>query len=227
MASSASPYQAIPLDSSRNEIRILELQPGTDGSELIGRLERCTINNAPPYEALSYTWGPSHKSEGTIIDHADISNTENLASALRSLRLRDGMRKIWIDAICINQKNTKERNQQVTLMRSVYKNAKLVMVWIDVKLDISCLAVQKLRDMNGRSVMADLGQDATIWDKLRPISKNLYRNRVWIQQEISSASSLIFQFANTTVSSYSLVHLIRLLDERGTEKDQNSSSWLD
>lgn len=224
---SSDPYQSTSLNSSRKEIRLLELQPGPDGSDLIGRLERWAIGNTPPYEALSYTWGPSHKSERIVIEQAELCITDNLASALCILRSRDRERKIWIDAICINQKNTKERNEQVALMRSVYRNAELVVVWISVELDISCLAVQKLREMNNRSVMADLGQDATIWDKLKPLFMNSYWNRVWIQQEISSASSLVFQVTNTTISSYSMFHFIRLFDERATEKDQNSSAWFD
>jgi len=35
-----------------------------------------------------------------------------------------------IDAICINQGNVAERNQQVKLMKSVYSRAKQVQVWI-------------------------------------------------------------------------------------------------
>lgn len=111
-------------------------------------------------------------------------------------------------------------------MRSVYKNAKVVVVWIDAKLDLSCVAMRKLREMSDRSVMADLGHDPNIWDKLRRIFKNPYWDRLWIQQESSFASSLIFQSANAMVSLYGLFHPIRLFNERGTEKDRTAALGL-
>ncbi|KAN0098405.1 Heterokaryon incompatibility protein (HET) domain containing protein [Hyaloscypha variabilis] len=37
---------------------------------------------------------------------------------------------IWIDALCINQSDISERNQQVPHMYSIYQNAELVHVWL-------------------------------------------------------------------------------------------------
>ena len=36
----------------------------------------------------------------------------------------------WIDAICIDQENVSERNHQVRMMKSVYSQATLVLVWL-------------------------------------------------------------------------------------------------
>jgi hypothetical protein len=36
----------------------------------------------------------------------------------------------WIDALCINQSNTSERNHQVAQMGSVFSQAQLVHVWL-------------------------------------------------------------------------------------------------
>ena len=38
--------------------------------------------------------------------------------------------RLWIDAICINQKNTLERNAQVEMMAQIYSSAKFVLVWL-------------------------------------------------------------------------------------------------
>jgi hypothetical protein len=104
MTSPQYSYSSIPLDPNHQEIRVLELQPGPEASDLIGQLDRCSVNNPQLYEALSYTWGPSHKSEKIHIGSNEVLViTDNLASALRVLRSNDNIRRIWIDAICINQ----------------------------------------------------------------------------------------------------------------------------
>ena len=37
---------------------------------------------------------------------------------------------IWIDAICIDQTNQRERNLQVNLMGEIYHRARAVVVWL-------------------------------------------------------------------------------------------------
>ena len=39
-------------------------------------------------------------------------------------------RLIWIDSICINQKDEDEKAQQIELMRDIYRNASRVVVWL-------------------------------------------------------------------------------------------------
>jgi hypothetical protein len=56
--------------------------------------------------------------------------TPNCLSALRALRHRSRPRKLWIDAICIDQTSTAERNQQVPLMAEIYGKAGQVLVWL-------------------------------------------------------------------------------------------------
>jgi hypothetical protein len=36
----------------------------------------------------------------------------------------------WVDAICINQRNSEERTQQVRLMAKIYSKAHRVIVWL-------------------------------------------------------------------------------------------------
>ena len=56
--------------------------------------------------------------------------TPNLHSALEQLRLPDQSRVLWIDAICINQGDTSERNQQVSYMAEIYQKAAHVCIWL-------------------------------------------------------------------------------------------------
>lgn len=56
--------------------------------------------------------------------------TESLFVALNFLRHADRSRIIWIDQICVNQKNLTERSQQIHHMRFIYKYATVVTAWL-------------------------------------------------------------------------------------------------
>jgi hypothetical protein len=53
-----------------------------------------------------------------------------LYDALRRLRHPKRERLIWIDALCINQQDVKERNTQVGNMREIYRKADHVLIWL-------------------------------------------------------------------------------------------------
>jgi hypothetical protein len=74
----------------------------------------------------------------------DLHVTENLYSAL--LRLQDDFcpRVLWIDAICINQSNEKEKEQQIPLMAEIYAKARSVIVWLGEAADDSELAMDAI-----------------------------------------------------------------------------------
>jgi hypothetical protein len=56
--------------------------------------------------------------------------TTNLRDTLRALRNKGVLTLLWIDALCINQKDKKERVTQVKMMADLYKNAANVSTWL-------------------------------------------------------------------------------------------------
>jgi hypothetical protein len=48
-------YQHIPIDSSKRQIRLLEILPGNNGEPLRCKLFRETLDDEAEYLALSYT----------------------------------------------------------------------------------------------------------------------------------------------------------------------------
>jgi len=52
--------------------------------------------------------------------------TENLYIALRNIRIEDEDRILWVDAICIDQKNERERGHQVQQMGDIFSRAEQV-----------------------------------------------------------------------------------------------------
>ncbi|KAL0472944.1 heterokaryon incompatibility protein domain-containing protein [Neurospora intermedia] len=55
---------------------------------------------------------------------------QNLHLALLALRQPNQDRLLWIDAICIDQDNHKEKGHQVGRMRQIYENAEQVLIWL-------------------------------------------------------------------------------------------------
>jgi hypothetical protein len=62
----------------------------------------------PEFEALSYVWGDPLITRQIKLNSQPFRVTENLEAALRRLRHDDRARIMWIDAICINQRNPRE-----------------------------------------------------------------------------------------------------------------------
>ena len=126
------PYHFSSLDPAQREIRLLRIHPGKDAADLIKlTVYHTTIDDAGDYLALSYAWGG--KSESTppvVLNGTDFAVTANLHSALRHIRLPEEELLIWIDAICINQTDTAEREDQVRQMRDIFGGAKEVLAWI-------------------------------------------------------------------------------------------------
>jgi hypothetical protein len=136
----SQPYLHQPL-SSETSFRIIDLYP----SRIQNAPLRCNIlelnimpdstkDHPQPYEALSYVWGiPSGTCE-LYCGSGTLQLTPNCESALRSLRYDSKLRKIFVDAICIDQSSEEhsvaERNQQVKLMGEIYKQAYRTLIWL-------------------------------------------------------------------------------------------------
>jgi hypothetical protein len=83
-----------------------------------------------PYEALSYTWGAPGFSNDIVLHSSRFKVGRNCFEAIQRLRWKTQSRRIFIDAVCINQNDVAERNTQVGLMRHVYSQADRVIAWI-------------------------------------------------------------------------------------------------
>jgi hypothetical protein len=82
------------------------------------------------FEAISYVWGDAMQKLHLTCGGHDLVITRSLHAELHRLRHPDRSRLIWADAISINQADTEERGQQVSLMRTIYQRAAGVLVWL-------------------------------------------------------------------------------------------------
>ncbi|KAI3326744.1 HET-domain-containing protein [Xylariaceae sp. AK1471] len=216
-----------------NSIRQLVRYPWTieelDNGDFIifnvvnGETHPCSMNSVPKpevehlmsFEALSYTWGEVDTSEFICVvsgstelrhhDPATLGIRPNLSSALRYLRRDDETRIMWIDAICINQDDMAERNEQVKRMTHIYRFAHQVVVWLGEESDDSQHALttlhsigQQLAHTKGGRVIAapnatqphmwrndfPVSFDQRTWQALIKLLERPWWYRVWTWQEI-------------------------------------------
>ncbi|TID16841.1 HET-domain-containing protein [Venturia nashicola] len=118
-----------PLDEHSEDIRILTLHPASLSNEILISIHHGSFkaDQSPEYEAISYAWGSLKKTALISIMDGDtkvLSVTQSLDIALQHLCRKNKARKLWIDAICIDQSNLEERGLQVQRMGKIYKRAK-------------------------------------------------------------------------------------------------------
>lgn len=167
---SLEPYKYSPLNTETCEIRLLALQISTSLTDPITcRLIKVSLNgdaeDSSPlanYTPLSYCWGTTFSTERIAVDGQSFLVTPSLHSALLHFRKSNetspGSRwqkargngnetYWWIDAICINQNDLDERKSQVALMTRLYKQARIVHVWLGEESEDSSRAMQLVREI--------------------------------------------------------------------------------
>ncbi|XHG02302.1 hypothetical protein AWENTII_005659 [Aspergillus wentii] len=115
---------------SARQIRLMTLNPGKWDDPINFQLQPAFLDQNTPYKALSYVWGSSKNLQKVTSDGHTTKITVNLRNALRRLRREDEQIVLWVDAVCINQWNVGERNQQVAMMRDIYAQCEEVVVFL-------------------------------------------------------------------------------------------------
>jgi hypothetical protein len=117
-----------------DDMRVLELFPGQFNDDIRCDLRTVSIQQAPKYGAVSYVWGNLDDKRMISVNGFGFAITQNLELALRHFRDGTNSRTLWVDAICINQKDDGERNQQVSIMGDIYERCDPVLIWLGVPL---------------------------------------------------------------------------------------------
>lgn len=193
-------HQYRALDVSRNEIRVVRLAPSRyHKANASCSIIHTSLDDNIFFEALSYTWGDPVQSCRIDLDGRKFFVTRNLEIALRYLRYAEDERYLWIDALCINQDDISEKNQQVPKMGQIYQTAAKVVVWLglrsknsDIAIDFSLEACTRRFELQAWmfEVMKNPGR-VEHWRAAVNLFERDYWRRVWIFQEIFYAKSLI------------------------------------
>jgi hypothetical protein len=236
MGQTAISYSYRSVDSSSRGFRLAILQPSAHfPAPITCNLVEVTLDDHPIYEALSYVWGDTKILSTLQIEGASFKVTTNLELALRYLRLPDKPRTIWVDAICIDQSNIEERNQQVALMKGIYSSCAVDLVWIgesdeytkgaiDSVKRMKSLNLQRLTDRGTKNFgvtgsdkfvsFSELGLDnIDSWGLLKLLKYPTLWERVWVMQEIACCPRAVLVVGNLTLPWETLSSI---LDHSGT-----------
>lgn len=132
-----TPFEHCPLDAAKPlAIQILDLLPScTLKGPIHCELRHHSLDEDVPYEAVSYAWGDPEPGYTVFVNGSHtLEVTPNCLDVLISLRRRFHRRTLWIDAICIDQRDVgtskRERDRQVKIMGDIYRKAQKVLIWL-------------------------------------------------------------------------------------------------
>ncbi|KAF5647747.1 heterokaryon incompatibility protein [Fusarium tjaetaba] len=209
-------FQYESFDLERPGFRLIRLARGFK-SQLKCHLFQAYLDEEDliPYEGLSYVWGSQDTPNEIDVNGKSLAITASLHDALWLLRQIDEDRILWVDAVCIDQSNIKERGHQVTHMGEIYRKADNVIFWLgylsgDAALLKSTidrfkrqLPPQAFRQWSREDYRWNhqwkRAQDGCqknyerLYNGLRSFMENPWFSRVWILQEVANAKRAIVE----------------------------------
>lgn len=202
LAESGAKYQYRGLQD-RTEIRCLTLCAGTASDPLTCEIQYHNLNDNPCFEAISYVWGSLVRDETILCNSQLLYITPNLQRSLRQVRLETAARVLWVDSICINQDDDKEKGHQVSLMARIYSQAERVLVTLGadeissahsqltctIAQEISQLVESTLKQISGKwnSYPYDQADRKILsdprWESFDCLLRHPWFKRGWVVQE--------------------------------------------
>jgi hypothetical protein len=189
---SSSIYRRLNADDM--EIRVLRVQGDTREARLDCQLETISLlrEPIPPYEAISYRWGAGTDTDTILVNGLRVEVPASAVRVLRVFRPNEGVRTLWIDAICINQADLHERNEQVSIMHHIYGDCKVTLIWLGNTDEIVERAFRIIRAICRTSRRQRLSHDCAILpsgmlssdlDNVVDLLRRPWFRRVWVLQE--------------------------------------------
>ncbi|CAG8947767.1 unnamed protein product [Penicillium salamii] len=205
-------YERLPPEGSA-AFRLLTLLPGKDFEQIRCELTVATIHDAE-YEALSYFWGTDGALPTIMCNGARMNVSRNLKRALKDLRYADRPRVLWADAICINQRDLIEKENQVNQMGEIYRHAKRTVIHMHMGFQVIGVerpfpVLQQLQRLNhyvcaGKIDLTTIVDAASMklkgykgiiptlvmLEQIDPLTWHSYFKRMWIVQEVALAKQV-------------------------------------
>lgn len=221
-----------PLPHPITHIRLLEVLPLVSSSDVSIQCRLKCVRLADYdqcYTALSYTWGSSGAGHMIFVNGEEANVRSNLYEFLYLYRQKLMLHALptvflWIDALCLDHANVRERNSQAQIMPSIYQKAKTVLAWLEPFPGLQevsggraglrrfkAFLEEMKRDLDQpRSYFNDrylstkyfLGdKQSTLrysaeWEVMLQLCRHHYWSRLWILQENRFAQNLLFMHAD-------------------------------
>ncbi|RYP41598.1 hypothetical protein DL767_000940 [Monosporascus sp. MG133] len=222
-----------PLDTEVDCTRLVRVHPARNEDDpLACDLVHVTFGARPKFEALSYRWGDNDDPKTILVDGMRFRVGRNLWDALHFLRCRAENTPYWIDALCINQRDTEERNRQLRMMGHIYFRATTVVVWLGRRYlqfqgdieesqlvrSLSTTEAEPSRpsvDEEDQAHNAVPGEGSSEREMVKELCADSYWNRLWIIQEIVQARQIKVCFGKLVMTWAHFTHLVTMHNSDG------------
>ena len=211
-------YQPLP---SQDSIRLLSIHEHDDVTPKAVHCTLSTYSSGIPYKALSYVCGDAGNLETLHVNSVQVRARSNLYHALLEISRDSSRPLLWVDALCIDQANLKERNAQVARMSKIYTNAVEVIIWLgvedrgDPKRDISRGLTETISVANDDDVVEDV--EVLTLNAHMVVVHNAWFERCWTMQELILARAVTVRLGSHEISWKRLSTLMERAFIRGME----------
>lgn len=175
-------------------IRLLKLRPRRLIMQPMYELITVRTEDHPPYKAISYAWGDPVNTEIVWVIQDDrqgwLKIPINLSHALHVLQHNTEDIFVWADSICINQKDNRDKTQQLSRIPDIYGMAEQVILWLGVEKDDSIQAHKILHGLTHSELQLSHDTDLT---SIVSLFDRDYWSRLWVVQEILHAKNIVVQ----------------------------------
>ncbi|OAL26513.1 hypothetical protein AYO20_10082 [Fonsecaea nubica] len=221
----ALPYEPL----AEGQIRLLRFSDdkGFDSETLRFDLFHVKLSQRPNYVALSYSWGQdaAHERVSIVVNDQRYGVSPNLADALRKLKQNE-ISTVWVDAICINQRDTIEKSREIVRMFAIYRMARLVVIWLGADTGPE----EEMRELLRATADVEKpvnkqhhnGNPASNLEALERLLLQRYWHRVWIIQEVAAAKRAKIFWGSYIFDLRSMEILIRERSRFSREDEESS-----
>lgn len=202
-------YAYQPLVESKREIRILRLLRRTNRPEICCEFIITSVDEAPPFEAVSYTWGEEAMTECIVVEGRRLLVSPTVSKWLRYRRSFFSGAYLWIDAVCINQKDNNEKMNQLLIMRDIYSQATRTIVWLAHPAEvhdsykarslIMTLCAFMILNAAPEHIHSVTSRDASMPSVTRLLARS-YFDRIWVVQEIALAKCVHVAYGDVVMN---------------------------
>lgn len=142
---------------AQGHIRVLQVKRVC--TEAVYELHNALLDEHLRFRAISYTWGSATLTQSITCNGQNLLVTNSVFELLSSAVISSLCDEwpIWVDAICINQRDDAEKADQVRKMGSVYSLADEVIVWLGPASSDSDLAMDTIRVVSEKKALISQG----------------------------------------------------------------------
>lgn len=225
------------LNSWVSEIRLLQVCEKNQDGQIECHLSHTSLTEAN-FVVLSYRWGSEDATHEIILNGQSFYIRPNLWEFLNIIRSKQTDTFLWIDALCINQRDARERSQQVRIMGEIFKSASMVVSWLG-PVHESTIAIGHAFDLMSFIWESSLGEIASkpdnveqgqkydelprpdsglseddLWQCVAYLCGLKYWDRAWVVQEILLAGNNCLLYGDKLLQWQIFANFLTLVDVR-------------